>query len=94
LLDINPNFVSKLPAHILFPSPIQVAAIKVIKALRKPDVIIDSPSGTGKTLAYLLPALSLIDRLEKGTQVIIVCPSRELCLQLTRIIHPLVKGWI
>ena len=53
------------------------------------DMIVQSPTGTGKTLAYLLPALDRIDETKQMTQAIILAPSRELVMQ----IHQEVQNW-
>ena len=46
------------------------------------DVILLSPTGTGKTLAYLLPLLQLLKPADDGIQAMILVPSRELALQI------------
>ena len=46
------------------------------------DVIVKSKTGTGKTCAYALPAIQKINRKEKGVQVMVVCPTRELAMQV------------
>jgi superfamily II DNA/RNA helicase len=51
------------------------------------DSVIKASTGSGKTLAYLIPLVNRIVRQkivkcrEDGTCVIVVCPTRELCLQ-------------
>jgi ATP-independent RNA helicase DbpA len=46
------------------------------------NIILLSATGSGKTLAFLLPILNQIDPQVKGTQVLIIAPSRELALQI------------
>lgn len=46
------------------------------------NVILLSATGSGKTLAFLLPVLNQIDPSAKGTQALIIAPSRELALQI------------
>lgn len=48
--------------------------------------------GTGKTLAYMLPLLTLIDPKKKCVQAIIVVPTRDLAKQVEEIAIPLVTG--
>ncbi|WP_328591074.1 DEAD/DEAH box helicase [Siminovitchia fortis] len=53
------------------------------------DIIAKSPTGTGKTLAYLLPLLDRVDESKQMTQALILAPSRELVMQ----IHQEVQNW-
>ncbi len=45
------------------------------------DVVLLSPTGTGKTLAYLLPLIQLIDAKSDDVQALVITPGRELALQ-------------
>ncbi|MGJ7919157.1 DEAD/DEAH box helicase [Neobacillus sp. LXY-4] len=51
-------------------------------ALEGKDVIAESPTGTGKTLSYLLPVLQKIDQERRGVQAVILASSQELCMQI------------
>ncbi|WNQ11843.1 DEAD/DEAH box helicase [Paenibacillus aurantius] len=66
---------------ISHPTPIQKQAIPV--ALSGKDVIAQAQTGTGKTLAFLLPILSRIDLRQKAVQALIITPTRELAIQIT-----------
>lgn len=46
-----------------------------------------SPTGTGKTLAFLLPLLSRLDGKKQGVQALILVPSRELAIQIEQVIR-------
>lgn len=70
--------------------PIQEAIIPAM--LEGQDVIAESPTGTGKTLAYLLPILQKVDGTKKNTQALIVAPSQELCMQITDVIREWTAG--
>ena len=72
------------------PTPIQEKAIPLI--LEAKDVIAESPTGTGKTLAYLLPLLDKIDTSKKNVQVMILSPSHELSMQIFQTIEQWTKG--
>ncbi|MEN3940230.1 DEAD/DEAH box helicase [Prosthecobacter sp. SYSU 5D2] len=67
------------------PSPIQAQAIPV--ALTGRDVVGQSQTGSGKTLAFGLPAVDRIDANSRDTQVLIMCPTRELAMQVCAEIH-------
>jgi len=64
------------------PTPIQEKAIPVLLKGTK-DFIGLAQTGTGKTAAFGLPLLQLIDKKQKAPQALIICPTRELCVQIT-----------
>lgn len=63
------------------PTPIQEKAIPVLLTGVK-DFVGLAQTGTGKTAAFGLPLLQLINEKEKYPQALIVCPTRELCIQI------------
>jgi len=60
-------------------SPIQQEAIPAV--LNGEDIIGQAQTGTGKTAAFGIPALQMIDPDAKGVQCIVLCPTRELAIQ-------------
>jgi len=64
------------------PTPIQEKSIPVLLSGTR-DFVGLAQTGTGKTAAFGLPLLQLIDKHEKYPQALIVCPTRELCMQIT-----------
>lgn len=70
-------------------SPIQSEAIPHI--LEGRDVIGQAQTGTGKTAAFGIPALEFINTAEKKVQVLVLCPTRELALQVSEEIKRLAK---
>ena len=65
------------------PTPVQEKVIPLLLN-ETADLVALSQTGTGKTAAFGLPLLSLLDPAEKQTQALILCPTRELCMQITR----------
>lgn len=65
------------------PTPIQVKTIPHLLSSSQ-DLIALAQTGTGKTAAFGLPALQLTDADNKSPQTIILCPTRELCLQIAK----------
>src|SRR6188508_3438487 len=63
------------------PTPIQEQAIPVLISGTK-DLVGLAQTGTGKTAAFGLPLLHLIDAEKRYPQALIVCPTRELCMQI------------
>ncbi|MBL7685727.1 MAG: DEAD/DEAH box helicase [Deltaproteobacteria bacterium] len=68
-------------------SPIQAEAIPVL--LQKKDVIGQSQTGSGKTAAFGIPAIEKVVLANKHPQVLILCPTRELAVQVSEEIHKL-----
>ncbi|MFN5868108.1 MAG: DEAD/DEAH box helicase, partial [Akkermansiaceae bacterium] len=69
------------------PSPIQWKAIP--PALEGRDILGLSATGSGKTAAFALPALASIDVKKAYPQVLILCPTRELAVQVCEEVHRL-----
>jgi ATP-dependent RNA helicase DeaD len=64
------------------PTPIQEQAIPILLS-GTTDFVGLAQTGTGKTAAFGLPLLHLMDKEARHPQALIVCPTRELCLQIT-----------
>lgn len=82
-LGISNVLVDKL-ADYGITTPSQVQAESIPAALEGKDILAQSQTGTGKTLAYLLPLLQRINPEEKGLQAIILAPTQELAMQIQR----------
>lgn len=70
-------------------SPIQTEAIPAV--LSGIDVVGQAQTGTGKTAAYAIPMLQKIDPMLKKPQAIVLCPTRELAVQVAEEIRKLAK---
>ena len=82
-LEVNPELVAALARQeIVEPTAIQIAALPVLLAGK--DAYLHAETGTGKTLAYLLPIFSRLDANQAATQVVIVAPTHELAIQIQR----------
>jgi ATP-dependent RNA helicase DeaD len=65
------------------PMPVQERVIPVMLESER-DIIALAQTGTGKTAAFGLPLINKVDASKsEGVQVLILCPTRELCLQIT-----------
>jgi ATP-dependent RNA helicase DeaD len=64
------------------PTPVQETVIPTALT-SKQDIVALAQTGTGKTAAFGLPLLQLIDPSVRGVQALILCPTRELCVQVT-----------
>ena len=65
------------------PTPIQKKCIPHLLENKK-DLIALSQTGTGKTAAFGLPSIQQIDYKLKQVQLIVLCPTRELCIQISK----------
>ena len=63
------------------PTPIQEKTIPILMESTK-DVIATAETGTGKTAAFGLPILNMVDTNDNITQSLVLCPTRELCIQI------------
>ncbi|MCB8815858.1 DEAD/DEAH box helicase [Desulfosporosinus shakirovi] len=90
-LGLDESLVNALKLQgIVEPTAIQEQAIPFI--LTGKDVLGQSETGTGKTLAYLLPIFRKIDILKRETQVMILTPTHELAIQIQREMETLSKN--
>ena len=64
------------------PTSIQEKVIPHLKSSRQ-DLIASAQTGTGKTAAFGLPLLDLVDISNSDVQSLILCPTRELCIQIS-----------
>src|SRR3954465_14365588 len=81
-LGLNENLLKSVhDLGFTQPTPIQEKSIPVLLSGTK-DLIGLAQTGTGKTAAFGLPLLQLIQTSKKFPQALIVCPTRELCLQI------------
>ena len=71
------------------PSPIQSHSIPVI--LSGKDVIGQAQTGTGKTAAFSIPILEMVNPEEKNLQAVVLCPTRELAIQVSTEIRKIGK---
>ncbi len=83
-LGLNASVLSAISElGFVNPTPIQEKSIPVFLETER-DILGLAQTGTGKTAAFGLPLLNLIDFTAKHTQALIICPTRELCMQISR----------
>ncbi len=67
---------------------------KASKTIRnKSDIVLLSPTGTGKTLAFLLPLIETLDKNCEEIQILILVPSRELAQQIEQVARQMGSGF-
>ena len=72
-------------------NPMQKKAIEAINSSK--EILIPSPTGTGKTLAFLLPLIKMLDPHSSQTQLMILVPARELAIQIEQVIRDMGTGF-
>ena len=83
------DILAKLNIHVL--NPMQEEAISVIN--NTTNTILLSPTGTGKTLAFLLPIIKILDPDCEDVQALILVPSRELAIQIEQVVRSMGSGF-
>lgn len=71
-------------------NPMQLAAKEALA--NKENLVLLSPTGTGKTLAFLLPVVLQVDPRCEEIQVVIIVPSRELAIQIEQVMRQMGTG--
>lgn len=85
-LGVQSEIIKSLEEQgITLPTDIQREVIPV--ALKDGDVVAQAPTGTGKTLAFVLPMLAKTDRDSSCVQALVLCPTRELVIQICEVIQ-------
>ena len=89
-LDLNPQILRAIKEMgFEEATPIQAQSIPAVMSGR--DVIGQAQTGTGKTASFGIPLLHKVDPKLKKTQALILCPTRELAIQVSNELHNLAK---
>jgi superfamily II DNA/RNA helicase len=83
------DILAKLNIHAL--NPMQEEAVSIIETTT--NTILLSPTGTGKTLAFLLPLIKILDPESEEVQALIIVPSRELAIQIEQVVRSMGSGY-
>ena len=83
-IKLNKNIAKSLDElGFISPTPIQSKTIPLLLDTKQ-DLIGAAQTGTGKTAAFGIPSIHLTDISDKSVQTLILCPTRELCIQITK----------
>ncbi len=81
LLNLNIDFLNEM----------QQSALHTIR--ENENIVLLAPTGSGKTLGFLLPILEMLDSNQTGVQALVLSPSRELALQIEQVFKSMVTGF-
>lgn len=70
-----------------FEQPSTIQKLAIVPMSKRSDILAQSQSGTGKTGAFTIGALSVLDTTIKAPQVLVICPTRELAQQTEKVAH-------
>lgn len=89
-LDISDELQDAI-ADMGFDEATGIQSVAIPKAMEGVDMIGQAQTGTGKTVAFGIPAIEKVDLSNKNPQVIILCPTRELAIQVSEEMQRLAK---
>jgi superfamily II DNA/RNA helicase len=92
LISTMPQFLQEIWKKSGFQEMTSIQERSIPLILEGKDIIAESPTGTGKTLAYLLPILQRIDAGKKDIQAVILAPTRELVMQIHHEVQKFSEG--
>ena len=72
-----------------FENPSKIQKLAIVPMSKHTDILAQSQSGTGKTGAFTVGSLSIVDTSIKAPQVLVICPTRELAQQTERVARAL-----
>lgn len=82
-LEVHPDVAHAIDdLGFMGPTPVQAKAIPILRSGR--DLLAQAQTGTGKTAAFAIPVVELVDPGIKRPQALVVVPTRELAVQVTR----------
>ncbi len=86
------NDIQKSLNRMKFEKPTPVQALTIAPFLAGNDLLVQAPTGTGKTGAFGMPIIQRIDRAQQTTQTLILSPTRELALQIAGVLRDLAQS--
>ena len=82
-LEIHPDVARAIDElGFMAPTPVQTQAIPILRSGK--DLLAQAQTGTGKTAAFAIPIIEKVDPALKQPQALVIVPTRELALQVTR----------
>ncbi|MDD3237035.1 MAG: DEAD/DEAH box helicase [Candidatus Gastranaerophilales bacterium] len=89
-LNLSSEILSAI-AEMKFTTPSSIQKEAIPRVLNHEDIIAQAPTGSGKTAAYAIPVLEKINKNSTSIQSLILCPTRELVIQVHKEFEKLTK---
>ena len=90
---LTPDIIGEMLSRLRIEELNELQATSLEAARQDNDLILLAATGSGKTLGFLLPIISLMDENKTGTQALIVVPSRELAIQIEQVFKTMGTGF-
>ena len=87
-MGLNDNLIRGVYSYG-FETPSKIQQLAIVPMSKHTDILAQSQSGTGKTGAFTIGSLSVVDTSIKAPQVLVICPTRELSQQTERVARAL-----
>jgi translation initiation factor 4A len=87
-MGLNDNLIRGVYSYG-FETPSKIQQLAIVPMSKHTDILAQSQSGTGKTGAFTIGSLSVVDISIKAPQVLVICPTRELSQQTERVARAL-----
>ena len=90
--QVQPAIITKAIKNLGFESlnPMQTEMLKTCQKAKQ--ILLYSPTGSGKTVAFLLPVLQIATIQNSGIRALVIVPSRELALQIEQVFKSMATG--
>jgi len=85
--------VEKVLGNLKITSLNEMQQAAIAATAKGKDLVLLAPTGSGKTLGFLLPVLKNLDAAVKGVQALVLVPSRELALQIEQVFRQMGTGF-
>lgn len=92
-MKIKDSLIAKVLENLKFDSLNEIQSTMINKGLQADNIVLYSPTGSGKTVAFLLPMVHNIKADIQGIQALILVPSRELALQIEQVFRNMNTGY-
>jgi len=87
------DITAKVLENLKFGSLNEIQNAMISADLKASNIVLLAPTGSGKTVAFLLPLLLQLNPKTTGVQALILVPSRELALQIEQVFRSMASGF-